>query len=70
MGTIMAFEVEQSGKSDYFSSIKEEAIAYFKSKGILLRPLGNVIFLNPPYTITQEDLDHVYNEMLAFLEKL
>ncbi|MCB0479287.1 MAG: adenosylmethionine--8-amino-7-oxononanoate transaminase [Crocinitomicaceae bacterium] len=70
LGTIMAFEVEQSGKSNYFSSIKEEAIAYFKSKGILLRPLGNVIFLNPPYTITQEDLDHVYKEMLAFLEKL
>lgn len=69
-GTIMAFEIELGEASSYFSNIKAKALEYFKSKGILLRPLGNVVFLNPPYTITQEDLDYIYAEMRAFLDQL
>lgn len=69
LGTIMALEVETEGQSSYFSSIKEEAIAYFKSKGILLRPLGNVIFVNPPYTIEKEDLELIYQEIRNFLDQ-
>jgi adenosylmethionine-8-amino-7-oxononanoate aminotransferase len=70
LGTIMAFEIEIGEGSSYFSNVKAEAIAFFKKKGILLRPLGNVVFLNPPYTITQEDLDLVYSEMINFIEGL
>ncbi len=68
-GTIMAFEVETGGASNYFSNIKQMASEFFLDNGIHLRPLGNVIFLNPPYTINKEDLDYVYSKMREFLNE-
>lgn len=29
------------------------------TKGVLLRPLGNVIYIMPPYVITEEEINHV-----------
>lgn len=68
-GTILAIEIHQEEATSYFASIRDEAYAYFLSKGILLRPLGNVIFINPPYCITDEELQHLYDSIEAFLEK-
>lgn len=69
LGTILAIEVEEGNETSYFSSIKEQAFNYFKSKGILLRPLGNIIYLNPPYCITTEQLNTIYSEIEQFLNK-
>jgi adenosylmethionine-8-amino-7-oxononanoate aminotransferase len=33
---------------------------FFLSKGVLLRPLGNVIYILPPYCITAAQLEKVY----------
>ena len=30
-------------------------------KGVLLRPLGNILYFNPPYIITEEDMDKMVN---------
>lgn len=67
-GTILSLEIEVGEESSYFSSIRTDAYSYFLENEILLRPLGNVIFFNPPYCITQEELDHVYQHILKFLE--
>lgn len=69
MGTILSLEIEIGEESGYFSSIRSEAYAYFLAHEILLRPLGNVIFFNPPYCITTEELDYVYQHILQFLEQ-
>ena len=66
-GTILALEVKIDGASSYFSSIREKAIEFFYSNGMLLRPLGNVLFLNPPYCITDEQLDYCYEKLEEFL---
>ena len=34
---------------------------YFLKRNILLRPLGNVIYILPPYCIETEDLHRVYD---------
>lgn len=60
-GTILAIELNTSDGSSYFHSIKKEAYDYFLSKGILLRPLGNVIYILPPYCITEDELNRIYN---------
>ena len=67
-GTILSLEVEVGEESSYFSSIRTDAYNYFLENEILLRPLGNVIFFNPPYCITQDELDHVYHHIIKFLE--
>jgi adenosylmethionine-8-amino-7-oxononanoate aminotransferase len=66
-GTILALEVKIEGESSYFSSIREKAVEFFYSNGMLLRPLGNVLFLNPPYCITDEQLDYCYQKLEEFL---
>ncbi len=70
MGTILAIELKTSGETSYFNSIRDKAVKFFLDKGILLRPLGNVIYLVPPYCITDKDLDYIYDSILEFLNLL
>jgi adenosylmethionine-8-amino-7-oxononanoate aminotransferase len=66
-GTILAIELKVSGESSYFSTIRDEAYAFFLEKGMLIRPCGNVIFINPPYCITDNELNKVHGALLAFI---
>lgn len=66
-GTIIALELSSDNSSNYFSSIRERAFQFFIDKGMFLRPLGNVIFLNPPYCTTNEQLHYCYEVMEEFL---
>ena len=62
LGTILAFEIDSPDK-DYRSGIKEMVIKYSLDKGILLRPLGNTVYIMPPYCITGEELDYLYEAL-------
>ncbi len=65
-GTILAIELiaEDAG---YTSSVKERIYDYFMERDMLLRPLGNVIYLIPPYVITNTELERIYSHIDAFL---
>ena len=68
LGTIIAIEMEiPSGVSSYYSELADKASAFFLEKGLLIRPLGNIIFLNPPYCITDEELEYVYQVIQSFI---
>lgn len=69
-GTILALEIETGEGNTYFSSIRDKAYRYFLEHGMLLRPLGNVVFLNPPYCITDEELEHCYKTIENLLETI
>ena len=45
----------------YLSSLRAQTIHFYLGKGVLLRPLGNVVYILPPYCITREELHHVYD---------
>lgn len=68
-GTIIAFEIETGEGNTYFSDIKAQAYKFFLEQGILIRPLGNVIFVNAPLVISKEDYDKITGSILAFLSK-
>lgn len=38
--------------------------------GVLLRPLGNVIYFMPPYIITIEEIDFVFDQIERILSEL
>lgn len=59
-GTICAMEVETGGDTGYLSSVAPFLKRRFPEKGFLLRPLGNVLYILPPYCITEAELDAVY----------
>lgn len=66
-GTILAFEVSEGGDASYFSDLKTRAYQFFLERGVLLRPLGNVIFVNPPFCITEEEYGKMKSVVLDFL---
>lgn len=71
-GTILAIEIQTTEGTSYFHHIKEDAYKFFMDNGVLLRPLGNVIYFMPPYCITKEELEQVYkiiSDGLLFLKK-
>jgi adenosylmethionine-8-amino-7-oxononanoate aminotransferase len=69
-GTIIAIELNTSEDTSYFNSIKKEAYKFYLNNGVLLRPLGNVVYIMPPYCITKEELDKVYAVIVASLTHL
>lgn len=69
LGTILSLEVNTSD-SGYTSGIRDKIYDHFMSKNILLRPLGNVIYMLPPYVISLEDLARVHQEILDFLDSI
>lgn len=69
-GTILAFELETEKGNSYFSEIRDRAYSFFLDKGVLLRPLGNTIFINPPYCISSEEYTQVKKAILDFLATL
>jgi adenosylmethionine-8-amino-7-oxononanoate aminotransferase len=42
----------------------------FLARDLLIRPLGNTVYLMPPYCIDEETLAHVYENMAAVLKEL
>ncbi len=59
VGTITAMEIAASD-SDYLADIGPKLYDTFLARGILLRPLGNTIYVMPPYCSAAEDLNLVY----------
>tara|TARA_R110002072_G_scaffold39108_12_gene112659 strand:- start:763 stop:2055 length:1293 start_codon:yes stop_codon:yes gene_type:complete len=69
-GTLFAFDVKTDSKG-YLSSIRDDLYRFFMERGILLRPLGNVIYIFPPLSFNPKQLDRVYSairEALLWLE--
>jgi adenosylmethionine-8-amino-7-oxononanoate aminotransferase len=44
----------------YLSEVGPRLRAFFRERGLLIRPLGNVIYLMPPYCVTDADLGRAY----------
>ena len=69
IGTIMAFEIEQ-GTDGYMNTISARVTQKALEKGVYLRPLGNTLYLMPPYCITREELQKVYDVVVKILKTL
>ncbi len=67
IGTVAAIELKAED-GGYFSSLKPRLYKFFLDHDVLLRPLGNVIYVLPPYSITHEELDYVYEVIEEALE--
>lgn len=70
IGTILAFDFKTGQGTSYFNEIGKKIYNEFLKRGIIMRPLGNVIYLVPPYCISAEELDFVYQNILEVLDQL
>lgn len=67
LGTILALEYHAESTS-YFQSMRDQLYYFFLNRGILLRPLGNVLYILPPYCIQAEELKLIYEHIITTLE--
>lgn len=65
LGTILAFEIVD-GKDEYLNNIAQIITQKALENGIYIRPLGNTVYIMPPYCICEDELQKVY----VFLESL
>ncbi len=64
-GTILAFEFATNEKTGYLNSKRDYIYETCLANGVLLRPLGNTIYLLPPYIISNQELTKIYQVMEA-----
>jgi len=69
LGTVLAFEIE-SDKKEYLSTIKEKVIKLSLEQGVFLRPLGNTVYIMPPYCITPIQLQKLYSILELIIQKI
>ena len=68
LGTITAMDLKVSDPG-YLANVAPDLSRFFLARGILLRPLGNTIYVMPPYCVTEPELDLVYDAIAAAGEK-
>jgi adenosylmethionine---8-amino-7-oxononanoate aminotransferase len=66
LGTIVAFELN-TGEKNYLNQSAAGITAAAIKQNIFIRPLGNTVYLMPPYCITEAELDKVYNVITDIL---
>ena len=68
-GTITALDLKARDPG-YLAGIGPQLNAFFRECDVLLRPLGNTIYVLPPYCVTRDDLDLVYGAITAAADAL
>ena len=69
-GTVMAWELETGEEEGYLNPVRDKLIPFFHENGVLLRPLGNTVYILPPYCITDDQMQHVQQTVLKSLALL
>jgi adenosylmethionine---8-amino-7-oxononanoate aminotransferase len=67
-GTVAAFDVVTSEGTNYFDDIGRQLREKFLQAGFLIRPLGNTVYLMPPYCIETEQLASAYAAIALALD--
>lgn len=56
---ILAFELDV--EMERYGNLRNKLFRFFMDRGVALRPLGNTIYIVPPYVISEEDLQYTYS---------
>ncbi len=69
MGTVAAFEVD-AGEASYLNPIGLQIQRHCMEQGVYLRPLGNVVYLLPPLSISDQQLERCYGAITSAITAL
>jgi adenosylmethionine---8-amino-7-oxononanoate aminotransferase len=67
IGTMAAVEL-RADDAGYFSKLRPKLYKFFLDAGVLLRPLGNVVYVLPPYAISPAELNYVHDRIAESLD--
>jgi adenosylmethionine-8-amino-7-oxononanoate aminotransferase len=69
VGTMGAIELV-AADTGYLSALRPKLYRFFLERGVLLRPLGNVVYVLPPYVIEPEQLHRVWDVVVEAVQTL
>ena len=68
LGVIFALEIQTESAASYYGTLRNKLYDFFIENGVILRPVGNIVYILPPYIITDEQLQKVYEVVEKALE--
>lgn len=68
LGVIFALEIKTESAASYYGNLRNKLYNFFIENGVILRPVGNIVYILPPYVITDEQLEKVYQVVENALE--
>ena len=68
LGVIFALEIITETQESYYGTMRNKLYNFFIENGIILRPVGNIVYILPPYIITDSQLEKVYTTVEKALE--
>ncbi|MFT4673869.1 MAG: adenosylmethionine-8-amino-7-oxononanoate aminotransferase [Patiriisocius sp.] len=64
-GVILAIDL--SVEMERYGNLRDDLYQFFMDRGVALRPLGNTVYVLPPYVIANNELDTIYQAIEAVL---
>ena len=68
-GVIFALEINREDES-YYGSFRNRLYDFFIANGVIMRPVGNIIYVLPPYVISDSQLDKIYQTIEKAIETM
>ncbi|MFV8363819.1 adenosylmethionine--8-amino-7-oxononanoate transaminase [Flavobacterium sp. ZT3P35] len=68
LGVIFALEIKTESTATYYGTLRNKLYDFFIENGVILRPVGNIVYILPPYVITEQQLQKVYQVVEEALE--
>lgn len=64
------FALDLAIEMDRYGNLRDQMFTFFMDNGVFLRPLGNTIYISAPYTISDEQLEKIYETIERLLDSL
>ncbi len=68
LGTIFALDIKKENEETYYGTMRTKLYNFFIENGVILRPVGNIVYILPPYIMTDAQLQKVYDVVEKALE--
>ncbi len=68
LGVVFALDLDTN--MERYGTLRDLLLASFMKEGVFLRPLGNTIYIQPPYVISSEELNKIYTTIEKVLDTL
>lgn len=65
--TGVIYAIDLAIEIDRYGTKRDQIFEFFMRKGVFLRPLGNTVYILPPYVISKAQLETMYNTIESFL---
>ncbi|WP_418264610.1 adenosylmethionine--8-amino-7-oxononanoate transaminase [Flavobacterium faecale] len=68
LGVIFALEIKTENEETYYGSFRNKLYNFFIENGVIIRPVGNIVYILPPYVMTENQLNKVYSKIEEVLD--